>query len=394
MAVVPHRASIPGIAGAVLRCVVPALALLLVAGCTEETVIQGAPPLTRSYALGFGYFPHDGTSAGVLAALDVIENDADMLVAHFDGGIPWDAALANDFDAYPQNLRDEVTFISAARPAGHEVYLAITPIAFLRDRLAPTLTASGPVFQAPWDARRFDHPDVITAYRNHCHIMINAFQPDYMAFGVEVNLFALLVEDSLYESYRNLADSVYADLKASYPALPVFQTIQADAYYADTAAQRTAIEQILPTTDYVAVSAYPYANAARYPDGSRADPALLPATFFSEVRDLAPSKPFAIAETGWPAEDIGAPYPIELISGTLYQQQYVKFALDEADRLDGRFVSILISRDYDAFWESTLKNDPNAATLRLWKDIGLYDGAGVGRPALADWRSRLSRERR
>lgn len=370
-----------------------ALALLVFTACTESKVVEGLPPATRTYALGFGYFPHDGTPAGVLAALDVIENDADMLVAHFDGGIPWDAALANDFNAYPPNLRDEVIGIAAARPPGHELYLAMTPIAFLRDRLAPTLTATGPVFQAPWDVRDFDHPEVVTAYRNHCHIMIDAFQPDYVAFGVEVNLFALLVADSLYQSYVNLADSVYADLKASYPALPVFQTIQADAYYVDAPAQQAVIAQILPTSDYLALSAYPFADALRYPDQSRADPALLPATFFSTIRNLAPAKPFAIAETGWPAEVIDAPYPIEVLSAPLYQEQYVTWFLDEADRLEARFVSVLIARDYDAFWESTLKHDPNAATLRLWRDIGIYDGAGAARPARGVWRLRLARER-
>jgi hypothetical protein len=274
------------------------------------------------------------------------------------------------------------------------VYLAITPIAFLRDRLAPTLTAAGPVFQAPWDARDFDHPDVITAYTHHCHIMIDAFQPDYVAFGVEVNLFAFHAADTLYQSYVNLAGAVYADLKASYPSLPVFQTIQADAFYVDESAQRAAIAQILPSTDYVAMSTYPFADAARYPDQARAEPEILPATFFSVIRNLDASKPFAIAETGWPAEDINAPYPIEVFSGTLYQQQYVTRLLDEADRLDARFVSVLISRDYDAFWQSTLKNDPNAPILRLWKDIGIYDGAGNARPARTVWRSRLARERR
>jgi hypothetical protein len=371
-----------------------ALALLCAAACTETTIVEGGAPPTRTYTLGFGYFPHDGTPAGVLAALDVIQNDGDLLVAHFDGGIPWDAALAADFDAYPQNLQDEVTGIAAAKPAGHELYLAITPIAFLRDRLAPTLTAAGPVFQAPWDTREFDHPDVIAAYTRHCHIMIDAFEPDYVAFGIEVNLFALLVDDTRYESYAALADSVYADLKTSYPGLPVFQTLQVDAYHADVTGQQVAIQRILPSTDYIAVSAYPYANAARYPDQERADPALLTATFFSDVRGLAPAKPFAIAESGWPAEDITAPYPITIFSSPALQRDYIARLLGEADRMQARFVSLLISRDYDVFWDATLENDPNAATLRLWKDIGLYDGDGAARPALSTWRTRLARERR
>jgi hypothetical protein len=361
-------------------------AIVFAAGCSEDRIYAGDPVKTRTCALGLGYFPHDGTPTGVLAALDVIGKDADLLVAHFDGGIPWEAALASDFGAYPQSLREEVAFIAGAKPAGHELYLAVTPIAFLRDRLAPTLTDAGPVFQAPWD--------VIRAYRNHCHFMIDAFQPDYMAFGVEVNLFGLLVDDSLYASYRSLADSVHTDLKSSYPALPIFQTLQVDAYYANVTAQRALIADLLPTTDYVAVSAYPYGNAARYPDRSRADPAMLPRTYFSELRDIDRSKPFAVAETGWPAENLGPPYPLVVFSGTLYQDQYTQFVLDEAERLGGRFVNVLITRDYDALWQTALKDDPNAALLRLWRDIGMYDGNGLARPALATWRTRLARERR
>ncbi len=377
-----------------IRLLALSLVLAFASGCSEEKIYAGDPVKTRSYALGLGYFPHDGTPAGVLAALDVTGRDADLLVAHFDGGIPWEAALAGDFGAYPQSLRDEVAFIAGAKPAGHALYLAVTPIAFLRDRLAPTLTDGGPVFQAPWDTRRFDHPDVIQAYRNHCHLMIDAFQPDYMAFGVEVNLFGLLVDDSLYASYRSLADSVYKDLKSSYPALPIFQTLQADAYYANVTAQRAMIEDMLPTTDYIAISAYPYGNADRYPDRSRADPVMLPKTYFSELRYIDRSKPFAIAETGWPAEDLGSPYPLVVFSGTLYQDQYTQFVLDEADRLGGRFVNVLITRDYDVFWQTVLKDDPNAPLLRLWRDIGLYAGDGVARPALGTWRKRLARERR
>jgi len=366
------------------------LAAAVLVGCSdEEQPVEPGP--TRPFALGFGYFPHDGTAAGVQAALDVIRTDADLLVAHFDGGIPWDAALSNDFASYPQSLRDEVTGIAAARPAGHRLYLAITPIAFLRDRLAPTLTSGGPVYQPPWDTRSFDDPAVIAAYRNHCHIMIDRFRPDYVAFGIEVNLFRQVAGAAPYTAYLTLADSVYADLKQSYPTLPVFQTLQADAFYVDVGTQTSAIQQILPTTDYIAVSAYPYANAVRYPDQSDADPALLPPTFFSALHDLAPGKPFAVAETGWPAEDVDAPYPVTVHSNADYQRAYIEFVLGETDRLGGRFASLLISRDYDDFWESTLKNDPNAAILRLWRDIGLIDGSGTARPALAAWRDYLAR---
>ncbi|GAB4366216.1 MAG: hypothetical protein Kow00128_09440 [Deltaproteobacteria bacterium] len=347
----------------------------------------------RSYAMGFTYTPYDNTSEAIAFALDVIANDGDLLVAHHDSGIPWDAALANDFAQYPPDFQDEVVQIAAWKPPGHRLYLAVTPIAFLRDRLAPTRGPGGTqIFQPPWDGYPFDHPDVVVAFTNHCRMMIDRYRPDYFAFGVEVNLLrAIVPDDNVWNAYVSLSAQVYAALKAAYPALPIFQTIQAGAFHADTAAQTAAIAQILPYTDYIAVSAYPYGESSRYPDGSEADPAILPADYFSALADLAPGKPFAIAETAWPAEDVTAPYPITIRSNPDYQKRYVEFLLAQTGALSGRFVNYFISRDYDPLFAKIPDSDPNKPLVRLWRDTGLYAEDGTARPSLSAWRSVLSR---
>jgi hypothetical protein len=325
----------------------------------------------------------------------VIATDGDMLVAHFDGGVPWDAALQNDFTLYPQDLQAEIDGIVRSTPPGHAIYLAVTPIAFKRDRLAPTRGADGgQVFEPPWDTHRFDNPDVITAYRNHCRIMVERFDPDFFCFGIEVNLLRLNVQNDAWSQYLVLAESVYVDLKATYPSLPIFQTIQVEGYWNDAAAQSVAISEIVSWTDLAVLSSYPFGDALRFPDGSVADPSLLPPNYFGAVIALLGGKPVAFAETGWPAEDIVAPYPVSVRSHEGLQRSYLELVLNEADQNDAVFVTWFFTRDYDAYWESNLVGLPDAALLRLWKDTGLYDGEGNPRLALNVWRSFLARPRR
>jgi hypothetical protein len=172
-------------------------------------------------------------------------------------------------------------------------------------------------------------------------------------------------------------------VKAAHPRLPVFVTLQADFYHADPAAQAAAIRRLLPFTDLIAVSTYPF---TRQPD-----PALLRRDHFAAVAALAPAKPFAVAETAWPAEPVTAPYPVAIPGSEESQRAYVARLLAEAGRLRAVFVTWFFTRDYDDLWDSDIRHLPNASLLRLWKDTGLYEGDGRPRPALAEWRRALER---
>jgi hypothetical protein len=361
--------------------------------CTEHTTTP-ENVATRQANLGFTYYPYDGNGTGVQFAVDVIAHKADMLVVHIDNGIPWDAAFANNYDQYPQDLQDEISLITFAKPAGHSLYVATTPIAFLRNRLAPTLLANGQQsFQAPWNTYSFDHPDVNQAYINHCRLLISRYQPDYFAFGIEVNLLYELGSDTLWNQYLTLARTVYDSLKVTSPSLPLLQTIQAESYYRNTVLGSTLISQLLPTTDILGISVYSYAEYSRYPGESTADPMQLPSTYFSTLGALAQGKPIAITETAWPGEDITTPYPITIHSGVGEQQAYINFLLSSIDKLNTKFVCWFFTRDYDQFWNSTLKSDPNASLIRCWKDTGMYDSTGTARPALAVWLEYLNRKK-
>jgi hypothetical protein len=237
----------------------------------------------------------------------------------------------------------------------------------------------------PWDTRSFDDPEVIAAFLNYCERMIATFSPDFFTYAIEANMLATQAPE-LWPAFVRLAEAVYVRLEANYPDLPTFLTLQADFYHADPVGQSSAIGEILPFTDFIAVSTYPFSTEP--------DPRLIRSDHFTALAALAPAKPFAISETAWPAEDVTEPYPVFIPADEENQRLYVERLLGEADALSAVFVNWFFTRDFDELWRSSLRFSDQAALVRLWKDTGLYAGDGRPRPALTPWRRWLERPRR
>jgi hypothetical protein len=105
----------------------------------------------------------------------------------------------------------------------------------------------------------------------------------------------------------------------------LFITLQADFFHRDRTNQTRAIGRILPFTDYIAVSSYPFTDEP--------DPRSLRGRHFNQLAALSPDKPFAIAETAWLAEDVTDPVPIFTPSSEENQRLYVERLLADADGL-------------------------------------------------------------
>jgi hypothetical protein len=361
-----------------------AAAFLFIIGCSSSSSSgSGTIEETRSFALGFTDYPYSLAPEAYGETVDIVRRDGDMAAMHFDDGVPWQEALSEE--AYAPGWAAELNARAAAMPPGHVVYLAVTPIAFSRDGLAPHRGEAGnEPLVSPWDTYPFDAPEVIEAFRAHAENMIGIFDPDYFAYAVEANMLVDFAPDK-WTAFVTLAREVYTRLKARHPNLPCFVTLQADSFHANRQAHTAAIAQLLPYTDFIAVSSYSFTLTA--------DPGLLPADHFSALADLAPAKPFAVSETGWPAEAVTAPYPATIPASEATQQAYVSRLLADADDLSAAFVMWFVSRDYDDLWESYLQYQPNAALLRLWRDNGLYTGDGTPRPGLETWRGWLAQRR-
>ncbi len=342
--------------------------------------IVGGGAGSRPYVMGFTAFPHAKTDAAVLEAWDAIAVSADLAVIHEDGGIPWQEAL--DGTPYDASYAWWLDYVQSLIPSGHAVYLAVTPISSSRDGLALYRGAdSDEPLPPPWNTYTFDEPDVMEAFANHCLNMIDIYDPDYFAFAIEANMLADLSPGE-WQAFMTLTHEVCADIRNVHPFLSIFATIQADYYHNDVGSQIVPVSELLFYCDIVAVSSYAYSRF-------NGDPSAIPADYLTALADLSPGQPFAVAETAWPAEPVDLPYPVYIPASEATQKEYVERLLADCDELSAAFICWFLTRDFDDYWESDFQYFPNADIIRFWKDCGLYDGDGVGRPALTSWMQAL-----
>jgi hypothetical protein len=351
--------------------------------CSSSQEPAPAQSGTRAFALGFTDLPNAYSEQAIREAYDIVRRDGDLLLVHLDAGVPWQEALAGA--AYHPRLESDLARRQSSVPNGHTLYVAATPLNIMRNALAPHAgAADNEPLTAPWDTASFANRNVITAYLAHARALIRRFRPTYFNYAIEANMLAATVP-ARWPSFLVLADSVYRTLKREFPAVTVFVSIQADFFHADPARQRTAVSDLLQRSDLVAVSTYPFANLE--------NPTRLPADWFSAIAALAPAKPYAIAETGWPAEPVEPPAPFRTRSTPEHQRAYVARLLDDMQHLNARFVVWFVSRDYDSLYDTLFRGTPNEVLGRIWRDCGLFAGDGAGRASLGVWREWLAKPR-
>ena len=202
---------------------VAAAALLVACGRVDATGPGPSVP-PRSFAMGFTPSPGAFSVEAVDFAWSVVGRDGDLVLLHFDDGVPWEEALAGAPYTHDAELRDQARRL----PPGHAVYVAATPLSFLRDGLAPRRGVAGrEPLRAPWAGRALDDPDVVTAFGNYCLNLIARFSPRYFAYAIEANMLAEF-SPSQWPAFLRLAPQVYARVKAAHPTLPVFVTLQVE----------------------------------------------------------------------------------------------------------------------------------------------------------------------
>jgi hypothetical protein len=258
----------------------------------------------------------------------------------------------------------------------HAVYLALTPLKLQRNDIA-AYWGGDDARAKKWKGRALDDPQTILAYTRFCRQMISEFKPNYFAYGIEANMLAE-ASPRKFEQFRVLARQVYETLKQENPNLPIFLTFQIDLYHKRRAEQRRVISALLPYSDFIAVSTYPYMEGY--------SPQTLPEDWFADVAAIDAGKPFAVAETGFIAEES---YRNWLSGKTAEgseeaQAAYVRLLLNSANRQQARFVVWFFPQDLDEFWAG----QTNLAVkwfVKIWRDSGLVDGSGRERKGLRVW---------
>lgn len=375
-----------------------ACAALVVAGaaipaCSTSGPAEPGPPppppppveATRAFAMGFTPWPYEATASAQTDVYAKLLANGDFVAHHIDGGIPWPEAYAGT--APHANVEADLLEREIRTPAGTPVYLSITPLSSPRDGLAEYWGASKAMPRPDeWAARTFDDPEVVEAFVSWSLTLIDRFDPDWFNYGIEITELAVSGTEAEVDALVTFAARVHAALRAAHPDLPIFISggLKSPGS-SDWLAVEALWKRLLPYSDYVGVSAYPYIF---FDHAAKGDPDNLPAAWLTQASDLAPAKPLAIAETGWIAETLDIPqYGVTVSATPADQSAYVERLLEELEALEAELVIWFFPIDFDVLWSETLAGDPIA---RIWRDTGLWDEALTPRPALAEWQDWLA----
>ncbi len=333
---------------------------------------QSQEPVRRHFRMGFTGFPHDYSLEAVHEARDFSHKNADIIAHHIEG-VPWAELFADK--PFSGELLNEWNGKKEAMPEGGKVYLAISPG-------RGTLKEGEKSLPLPKELRgkSYDDPTVMKAYLSYCHRMLDIFQPDYLAIGIEVNEIYQVGPDK-WKAYATLHRHIYEEIKKDHKDMPVFASFTLHGMLNETGrkqeAMLTAFQEIMPYNDLVAVSFYPFIRG-----GTTDIDACL--RWLTDHFDGF-KKPYAVVETGEPAQRLTFPKSGQVIDGTPKKQEsYFKVLLAFAQEHNVRFVISFIHRDYDALWENIKGSTPEA--FMAWRDCGLLDEDGKARPAYTVWK--------
>ena len=329
---------------------------------------------SRSFYMGFTPFPPDMTVEAVIETDDFIGENRDIIAHHLDGGVPWTEAL--DGKAFHENLQNDWDR-RKAMSIGKKTLVSVTPLNGGRSGMARYRGSDENMsLPAKFAGKAFDDPVIKTAYLNYCRRAVQHFEPDYLAIGIEVNELIHHSGDK-WAGFVELYRHTYSELKKTHPDLPIFATITlhnlTNKGWKDLAVQQEKIREFLPSLDIVGVSYYPF----------MAGQSERPTATLDWLRSFT-DQPIAITETGFPAEKIVLKtFNVTIPADAAKQQVYYETILGQAVRDDYVFVISFLHRDYDAMWEKIKGYAPEA--FIVWKDCGLLDETGKGRPARETW---------
>lgn len=335
--------------------------------------ILGDEPFERNFRMGFTGFPHDMTLPAVVEARKFCRENGDI-IAHHIKGVAWTECLKGQ--PLPEKRVTEWTGKKEALAGESEVYLAVSPG---RGGLQP-LKDCQPI-AAELKGKPYDDPLVMKAYLSYCQRMIEFFNPDYLAIGIEVNDIYKNAGPDTWRAYVTLHKHVYESLKRDHENLPIFasMTLHNLLNAQDTKRQEfvDAFAQIMPYCDLVGVSYYPFIQGGTT---KTAEAFEWLTSNFGKYK-----KPYAVVETGEAAQQLTFPSSGQTIHGSAEKQYaYAIQLLYFAQANDCRFVVWFIHRDYDAMWQKMEAFAPDAHMA--WRDCGLQDEAGKARPAMQVWK--------
>lgn len=342
-------------------------------------------PAPKPVKLGVTPWPAENTLASVQNAYSFINQECDLVMHMIDDGIPYEEAFRKQ--PMPKALSDDIGFrklYTGSKP----VFLSVSPLNLTRKERNGYYRQSSETpadIKLYWESLPFDHPDVIRAYVNYVDYLAAQFSPQWINFGVESNLGAW--DPAAFARYKTFCAGVYAELKKSHPGIPIFISLMVNEEEQSIQYAR----ELLPYSDWVALSAYPYTHISSSADGNT-DPDRFPAGYFERWLDLAPGKPWCFAETGYIAENLEVPeYGLAKQGNADWQDRYLQKLGNLLRERRGQFAVWFCYTDYDALIPYLKASGDYQPLFLFWRDTGLFDENHQPRPVLQTWRELRSK---
>jgi hypothetical protein len=330
--------------------------------------------------MGFSGWPPDMEMKAIEKAYELSNQNSDIRLVQFDGGVPWVEMSQNQL--LPARIQSDWEYIKS-KCAGKKIFVATTPLDFDRTGLALYANEKDDNQPLPddWKNLAFNNDKVKQAYLTYAETVIKFWQPDYLAISIEANILAATDQEK-WNQYLELHRYIYTELKKQYPRVEIFATIQmenfkglTDVAIGKAAVQKQAVGDLLKYCDIAALSVYPYQVA----DGK------LTADYFDDIKAF--NKPLAISETGWPSEKFK-------ISGVTHegsdqaQCEYLQNLLRAASENQFVFVINWVNIDYTKLL-AKLPAGPGKEFANAWVYDGLWNENFNEKPALEVWQSYL-----
>ncbi len=365
------------------------LAIILVAlavfsvSCDKNTPVNNQ---TRTFYMGTTPWPADFTAAEVDTAYAFINNHCDIVSHHFDDGIPYEEVYTDQ--PFPAAMQQDIQTRLTKTAPGKKVFLSVAALNITRREKADYYNQSAvpAAVKEAWRLKPINDPDVVTAYLTYISRLIDTFNPEMVNFAVESNL--SLFPATAFVQYKAFIAQVYPALKSKYPAVPFFLSFMVD----ETSTGFEYARQLLPYTDYIGLSAYPYTGVTSSANGNT-DPSLFPAGYFDRYINMA-DKSLAFAETGYIAENLLVPsFSLNKQGREAWQRDYLEMICKICDENRAKLLIWFCSKDYDAGNTRLQAMGLYQDLFALWQDIGLKDTAGKSRPVLQSWLNWMGKER-
>jgi hypothetical protein len=350
--------------------------------CKKKTTEQ-----TRSFYMAVTPWPADFNQQEVDIAYNFINTNCDMASHHFDEGIPYEEAYNNS--NWPAGLLADIQTRKTKTAGGKTIFLSSAAVNLTRKQKADYSrfsTGISSTVKNQWLALPVNDDKVVTAYTNYVIFLAAQLNAAFINYGVESNGDWTSSDFILYKDFLS---KVYAKLKIAFPGKPIMISVMTS----EVPANLNYASQLMPYTDYLALSSYPYTHVSSSANGNT-NPALFPSSYFASYLNLAKEKPFGFAETAFIAEDLKVPaFSLNKTGTEQWQKDYLEMACKITNERKGKFLIWFCSKDYDA-GNNTLRSLGLYQDLfALWEDTGFIDEDNRQRTSFVSWQNWMKRKK-